>query len=240
MGSRRWLLVVALVVVVAVAGFAAGYAVHSTTTATTSTTSTTSTTPTNTTNSLPDPTWVAVWPSASSSLRYATPTAAALGFAHAVLRMRAVTTGPFAQGDSRSGEVSVRTTPAGPLTTVLVRQLTSDNSWWVLGASADQLSIAEPGALETISSPLFVTGSSTAFEGVINDALYQDGVTTPLAAGTAMGGSNGVVAPYATTLTFAAPTHPYGVLVVFARSAKDGSVLAASAIRVAFATVAGH
>ena len=235
MGSRRWPLVVALAVVVAVAGFAAGYAVHSTTSATTTTAA-----PTSTTTSVPDPTWVAVWPSASSSLRYRTPTAAALGFAHTVLRMRDVTAGPVAQGDSRSGEVSVRATPAGPLTTVLVRQLTSDNSWWVLGASSDQLGIAEPGALETISSPLFVTGSSTAFEGVINDALYQDGVMAPLVTGTAMGGSNGVVAPYTTTLTFAAPTHPYGVLVVFARSAKDGSVVAASAIRVAFATVAGH
>ncbi len=235
MGSRRWPLVVALVVVVALAGFAAGYAVHST-----APVATTTVAPSPSTTTAPDPTWVAVWPSAQSSLRYPTPVSAALGFAHAVLGMRGVTAGPFAQGDTRSGEVAIRTTPAGPVTTVLVRQLTSEDSWWVLGASCAELRIAEPGALDTIASPLSLTGSSTAFEGIINYALYQDGVTAPLAAGTAMGGSNGVVAPYAVTVDFAAPTHHYGVLVVSTRSAKDGSVLEASAIRVAFATVTSH
>ena len=235
MGSRRWPLVVVLVVIVALAGFAAGYAVHSAAPVTTTTAA-----PSTSTTSAPDSTWVAVWPSAQSSLRYPTPVSAAIGFAHAVLAMRGVTASPFAQGDTRSGEVAIRTTATGPITTVLVRQLTSENSWWVLGASCAELSIAEPGALETIASPLSLTGSSTAFEGVINYALYQDGLTAPLASGTAMGGSNGVVAPYAVTVTFAAPTHRYGVLVVTTRSAKDGSVLEASAIRVAFATVTSH
>lgn len=230
MGSRRWISVIVVVVVVAAAAFAAGYLAHSTTT-TTSTTSAPTSTPTST---LPDPTWVATWPTASSSLRYSSPSAAALGFAKSVLHMASPVARAFQQGDTRSGEVPIVTTANGPVTTVLVRQLTSDNTWWVLGSACAAVNIALPHALNTVSSPLTLTGQSTAFEAVINYSLYQDDVTAPLVTGTTMGGSNGVMGPFSTTLHFAAPTHRYGVLVVCTRSAKDGSVLEASAIRVLF------
>ena len=49
-----------------------------------------------------------------------------------------------------------------------------------------------------------------------------------------MGGANGVMGPFATTLTFATPTPPYGVLVVSVRSPRDGAVLEVAATRVAF------
>ena len=228
MGSRRWLSVIVVVVLVAVAAFAAGYLAHTTTTTTTTSAPATSTT------TILDPTWVATWPTSSSSIRYATPTAAALGFAKSVLHMTSPVARAFQQGDTRSGEVPIVTTANGPVTTVLVRQLTSDNSWWVLGSACAAVNIATPHALDTVSSPLSLSGESTAFEAVINYALYQDDVTTALASGTTMGGSNGVMGPFSTTLTFAAPTQRYGVLVVYTRSAKDGSVLEASAIRVAF------
>lgn len=227
MGSRRWLSTLVVVVLVAVAAFAAGYLVHSTTTTTTSA-------PATTTSTSLDPTWVATWPTSSSAIRYSTPTAAALGFARSVLHMTSPVARTFQQGDTRSGEVPIVTTANGPMTTVLVRQLTSDNSWWVVGSACASVNITLPHALEAVSSPLSLTGQSTAFEAVINYSLYQDDVTSPLVSGTTMGGSNGVMGPFSTTLTFAAPTHHYGVMVVYTRSAKDGSVLAASAIRVAF------
>ena len=214
MGSRRWLSVIVVVVLVAVAAFAAGYLAHTTT--------------------ILDPTWVATLPTSSSSIRYATPTAAALGFAKSVLHMTSPVARAFQQGDTRSGEVPIVTTANGPVTTVLVRQLTSDNSWWVLGSACSAVNIVHPGALDTVASPLAVSGQSTAFEAVINYSLYQDNVAAPLVSGTTMGGSNGVMGPFSTTLHFAAPTQRYGVLVVFTRSAKDGSVLEASAIRVVF------
>jgi hypothetical protein len=229
MGSRRWLSVIVVLVIVAAAAFAAGYLAHSTT----STTSATSAPSTSSTTIL-DPTWVATWPTAGSSLRYSTPTAAALGFATSVLHMSAPVARAFQQGDTRSGEVPVVTSANGPVTTVLVRQLTSDNTWWVLGSACADVNITLPHALDTVSSPLSLSGQSTAFEAVINYSLYQDDVAAPLVSGTTMGGSNGVMGPFSTTLNFAAPTHQYGVLVVYTRSAKDGSVLEASAIRVTF------
>lgn len=218
---------VVAIVVVAAAAYAAGYLAHSTPSSTSSTSSTTSTSP-------PDPTWVAAWPTAQSSLRYATPTAAALGFAHAVLAMRSPVAQPFQRGDTRSGEVPIRTTSNGPVTTVLVRQLTGEGSWWVLGATCAAVDIARPSALATVTAPFTLSGESTAFEAVINFALYQDDVATPLVTGTTMGGSNGLMGPFSKTLYFATPTHRYGVLVVFVRSAKDGSVLEGSTTRVAF------
>ena len=219
-----------VVVVVAAAAFAAGYLAHSSTT----TTSTTSTPATSTSTTVLDPTWVATWPTASSSLRYATPSAAALGFAKSVLHMTSPVARAFQQGDTRSGEVPIVTTANGPVTTVLVRQLASDNTWWVLGSACAAVNITLPHALSTVASPMPLSGQSTAFEAVINYSLYQDDVATPLVTGTTMGGSNGVMGPFSTTLDFTAPTHRYGVLVVYTRSAKDGSVLEASAIRVAF------
>ncbi|MHB8334649.1 MAG: Gmad2 immunoglobulin-like domain-containing protein [Acidimicrobiales bacterium] len=230
MGSRRWAAVVTVVVVVAVVAFAAGYVAHSTNSTSPTTVATSTTAPTTTTS----PAWVAAWPSAQGSLRYQTPTAAALGFAQSVLAMREPLAHGFARGDTRSGEVAVTTTHDGPVTTVLVRQVTSDSSWWVLGSTCRDVAIGEPSALASVASPLRLSGWSTAFEAVINDSLYEDDVARPIASGTTMGGANGVMGPFATTLAFSAPIHPYGVLVVSVRSPKDGAVLEASAIRVAF------
>ncbi len=230
MGSRRWTVVVTVVVVVAVAAFAAGYVAHSTSSTSPTTVATSTTAPTTTTS----PAWVAAWPSVQGSLRYQTPSSAALGFARLVLAMRAPIAHGFARGDTRSGEVAVTATPGGPVTTVLVRQVTGDSSWWVLGSTCRDVVIGEPSALATIASPLRLSGWSSAFEAVINDALYEDVVARPIASGTTMGGANGVMGPFATTLTFPAPAHPYGVLVVSVRSPRDGAVREATAIRVAF------
>ena len=80
-----------------------------------------------------------------------------------------------------------------------------------------------------------LSGESTSFETVINFALYEDNATKPLVTGATKGGANGYMGPFSTPLYFEAPTHPFGVLVVSVNSAKDGSVLEASATRVAFA-----
>ncbi len=221
---------VVAIVLVAVVAFAAGYLTRSPATTTSSTSSTSTTARSSTTDS----TWVAMWPTAHRSLRYATPTAAALGFAHEVLGMRSPIAESFQRGDTRSGEVPIRATPHGPVTTVLVRQLTGDRSWWVLGATCADVDIAQPSALATVSSPFRLSGVSTSFEAVINFALYQDDVTTPLVTGATKGGANGYMGPFATPLYFRPPTHPFGVLVVSERSPKDGSVLEATAVRVAF------
>ena len=220
--------VVAIMLVAVVA-----FAVVSLTRSPATTTNSTSTTSTAAGSSTTAPSWVAVWPTARS-LRYATPTAAALGFANEVLRMRSPVAESFQRGDTRSGEVPIRSTPHGPVTTVLVRQLTGDRSWWVLGATCAAVDVARPRALATVSSPFTLSGRSTSFEAVINFALYQDDATKPLVTGVTTGGANGVMGPFARALYFEPPTHHYGVLVVSVRSPKDGAVLEASTVRVAF------
>ncbi len=232
-GARRsWL--VALVIVLMGASFAAGYASHRSPGTTPSTTSPTTSTPPATSTSSGDATWMSLFPEPASATRYASPTGVAVAFARHVLKMASPVARAFQQGDTRSGEVPIQANATGPVSTVLVRQLARDDSWWVLGAICGSLQIATPEAFSTVASPLRVSGRSTAFEAVINLALYQDGSSTPLATGTAMGGSMGEMGPFATSLSFSGATSAYGVLVVYTRSAKDGSVLEASAIRVRF------
>ncbi len=226
-GARRASLIL-LVVVLMGGAFAGGYALHQVPRTTTPTT----TAPVTTTTG--DGTWMSLWPNPATALRYGSPTSAALAFARHVLKMASPVAQSFQQGDSRSGEVPIQPDATGPTTIVLVRQLASDTSWWVLGSIAGEVQIDVPEQFATVSSPLRVSGRSTAFEAVINLALYQDDSTAALAQGTAMGGSMGKMAPFARTLAYPEPTSSYGVLVVYTRSAKDGSVLEASATRVRF------
>ena len=194
------------------------------------TTSSTSTSSSTSTTAPESATWMAVWPTTTTS-NFTTPAAAARSFAVNVLGMTSPIVGTFRAGDARSGEQPLRATSIAPETTVLVRQLASDNSWWVLGASTANIVITQPTALATVHSPVVLAGRSTAFEAVVNVALHEDGRTSPLAETTVMGGANGVMGPFHDSLTFSAPSSHYGTLVLYTRSAKDGAVTEASAIR---------
>ena len=191
-------------------------------------------TPSSTSTSRASSTWMAVWPTSTSS-PYVTPAAAARSFAVHVLSMADPILERYRAGDARSGEIPIRATPTGPVTTVLVRQLARDTSWWVLGAVSNAILIDQPSARSTIRSPFALAGQSTAFEAVVNVTLRSDALASPLVQTTVMGGANGVMGPFHATLHFASPSSRYGVLVLFTRSAKDGSVTEASAIRVRFA-----
>ena len=199
-----------------------------TTTARSSTSSTTTGAPAT----QPD---TAVWPFASSTTRFRDPVAAATSFAVTFLGFVDPVVGGFQQGDTRSGEVPVRANPGGPVTTVLVRQVTTDDSWWVLGASTPNLQIETPSTPATISSPVTLSGRSTAFEATVNVQVRQDDTLTPLQEGTVMGGANGQMAPFSTDLSFPAPTAAAGAIVLMTLSAENGHVAEASVIRVHFA-----
>ncbi len=220
--KRAWL----AVGIVVVAGLAtwAGLRATSTTTTTTSTTTTTAAT-----TSLDD----AVWPTPASGVRYATPAAAARGFATDIVHMSSPVVGAFRPGDSRSGEVPVRASASGPETTVLVRQLAAGNDWYVIGASTANIVINTPGALDTVRSPMTLTGKSVAFEGVVNVTVRDDVSSAPLASTTVLGGGDSM-RPFAATVSFTAPGSRLGDLVLFVRSAKDGSVTCASVERIRF------
>ncbi|OYV59721.1 MAG: hypothetical protein B7Z69_06350 [Actinobacteria bacterium 21-73-9] len=193
------------------------------------TTTTTTTAPVTTTTGPPSS---AVWPLGRSG--YTNPVAVARAFALRYLAMPTVVTSTYRAGDSRSGEVDVRPSLRGPVTTVLVRQLSGTSTWSVLGAVGQDLTISSPPSYSVVRSPLTVTGTSTAFEGVANLELRADGQTAPIASAIVHGGSMGVVGPFRGVLHFSAPSARAGALILFTRSAKDGSVVVASVMRVWF------
>lgn len=206
-----------------------------TTKATASTATTETTASTSTTAPDAESTDTAVWPFVSSSTRYTDPVEAATGFATTFLGFVDPIVGDFQQGDSRSGEVAVQPSASGPVTTVLVRQLGADDSWWVLGASTPNLQITTPDPLATVTSPLRVSGTGTAFEGTINVEVRADDQSKPVVAGPTMGGSMGEMRPFTIGMTFLpAPVVSGGAIVVKTMSPKDGSIAEATVIRIHF------
>jgi len=210
-----------------------GNATLSSTSSTTTTRTHNSTTSTGPSPEQPD---TAVWPFAAESTGYSDPVSTARSFAVTFLGFVDPVVGAFQQADSRSGEVPVQATSTGPVTTVIVRMLTADNSWWVLGASTPNLQLQSPTTLEDISSPVMLSGQSTAFEATVNVQIRQDGVLAPVKEAIVMGSSNGVMGPFSGTVDFAKPTAKTGAIVLKTMSAKDGSILEASVIRVRFSS----
>jgi Immunoglobulin-like domain of bacterial spore germination len=201
----------------------------------TSTSSSTSTTAPSTTSttSPQSATWTAVWPTAASNIRYQTPEAAALGFATDYLHMVNPVIGQFRQGDSRSGEMPVRPSATGPETTVLVRKLGSDNSWWVLGAGTAAIRLTEPVWNASITSPVTLKGTAMAYEGTVQTQVREDDNSKPLGEGYVTGRGD-AMGPFNGSLAFTKATSKYGAVVLFTISGKDGSVMEASVIRVQF------
>jgi hypothetical protein len=210
---------------------------NGTTSGTTTTTAPGATSTSAATTSTSAPTaavWPAIWPWADSALRFRDPVGATRSFATAYLHMTEPIVGRFQQGDSRSGEVTVRPSATGPVTTVLVRQLGNDGSWWILGAATDNIRLTDPAALAPIASPVDLRGTSTAFEATVNVAIRQDGDPDALAETFVMGGANGQMGPFSASIDYERPTSRAGGIVLYTTSAADGSVTEATAIRVRF------
>ena len=177
----------------------------------------------------------AMWPFARTPLRFSDPVTAASSFAVSYLGFSAPVVGEFQQGDSRSGEVPVRSSATGAITTVLVRQLTSDDSWWVLGAATANIQITTPSLLTNLHSPATLRGVSTAFEAQVNVELRADQSLAAIGTGYVMGGSMGQLASFEGQIGFTETTARYGTLLMRTYSAKDGSVLEAAALRIMYA-----
>jgi hypothetical protein len=183
--------------------------------------------------SVPADTATAVYPSAGATVHYSNPVDAARGFAIDFVGFVDPVVGEFQQGDSQSGEVEVRPSAMGPVTTVLVRRL--GTSWWVLGAATPNIELREPVALATISSPVRLAGVSTAFEANVSVEIRQDGARRPLGEGFVMGGSMGELGPFNGTVEFADPSAPMGAIVLYTASMENGEVWEASVLRVGLA-----
>ncbi len=178
----------------------------------------------------------AVWPFAKTMPGYPDPVLAARTFAVDYLGFVDPIVGAYQPGDSRSGEVTIAASASGPETTVLVRMLTSANTWWVLGAATQNIRLESPAALATISSPVVLSGQSTAFEATVNVQIRQDGTLTPLKEDIVMGGANGVMGPFSKAISFPSPSTNAGAIVLKTMSARDGNISEASVIRVSFSS----
>jgi len=126
----------------------------------------------------------------------------------------------------------MESTALGPTTTVIVRQIGADGSWWVLGASTPNIKLTQPATLSTIASPVRLRGTSTAYEATVRVFIRQDDVVTPLVESYLMGGANGQMAPFDASFTFARPTSRYGAIVLDTTSSANGHVVEATVIRV--------
>ncbi len=194
------------------------------------TVATTTTTPPAT---MPVDTSTAVFPSGPHATGYASPVEAARQFAEGFAGFTNPIVGPYLAGDARSGEVQVRAIARGPVTTVLVRQLGADGSWWVLGSTTPTIVVDAPAAGAAVSSPLTVRGRAWGFEGAVSVEVRQDGTRTPLGVGKVVGGGD-ATRPFSGTITFSKPTADRGAVVFLTYSAENGQVLQAATLRVAF------
>ena len=182
---------------------------------------------------VPLDTTTAVYPTAGSSVRFDEPTDAARSFAVDFVGFVDPVVGEFQQGDSQSGEIEIRPSTSGPVTTVLVRRL--GESWWVLGAATANIELRDPAALAQISSPVRLRGVSTAFEANVSVEIREDGARRPLGDGFVMGGSMGEKGPFDGTVTFAQPSAAMGAVVLYTTSMENGRVWEAGVVRVRLA-----
>jgi hypothetical protein len=198
-----------------------------------STTATTAPSTTAPPTTAPVDTSTAVFPDAASGTRYDDPVDVARAFAVDFVGFTDPVVGEFMQGDARSGEVEVRPMADGPVTTVFVRQLGTDGSWWALGSATADITVDAPSTGDAITSPVTVSGSARAFEGVVPVEVRQDGTRSPIGTGTVMGGGD-VPRPFAGQVTFSPPTADYGALVFLTNSGENGQVWEAAVMRVRF------
>jgi hypothetical protein len=175
----------------------------------------------------------AVFPFVEDPLRFDGPMEAVEAFAERYLGFLHPVYSEFRQGDSRSGEVAVRPTAAGPETTIFVRQL-EGGTWWVLGAASADIVVIQPAAGDVLTSPVALRGEALAFGGAVNVELWTDRADEPLAM-TVVPGGRDVLRPFEGTLTFErTPATKSGALLFRVYSAEDGSVWQAAVLRVHF------
>lgn len=181
----------------------------------------------------PVDTSTAVFPAASTGARFDDPVAAARAFAVDFVGFTDPLVGEFMQGDARSGEVEVRPTARGPVTTVFVRQLGADGSWWVLGSATTNVTLTTPAAGARITSPVTVRGAALAFEGNVGVEVRADGRPRPVGTGTVTAGGD-EVRPFEGRITFTSPGEGHGSLLLLTHSGEDGRVWQAATLRVRF------
>jgi hypothetical protein len=130
--------------------------------------------------------------------------------------------------------VEIAPSATRPTTVVFVRQLTADESWWILGSATENIVLDEPDTGDVVESPLQLVGQARAFEGTVEVEIRADGDAEPIAVGFVTGSGGPEPGPFDDELEFVSPGSGGGALVLISRSPEDGSVLEAGSIRIFF------
>ena len=229
----RLLVLVPLTLVLGLVSVACGESEDSATTSTSSTTTSESVAPTTTSEGTAASSEGVIWPQPGGDVRYSDPVEAASGFATELVGFTAPVLGGFREGDSRSGEVEIRSSEDGPTTVVFVRQVQGDD-WSVIGAATADIALDSPEVLDAIASPVALAGRATAFEGTVQTAV-TDADGERLGEGFVTGGALGELEPFEGELPFDTPMGDHGAVLAYTVSARDGTVEEATVVAVRFA-----
>jgi hypothetical protein len=171
---------------------------------------------------------------------YRDPVRTAVGFMRSYGGMEKPVGGEFRERRSGTeprddGEVEVRPKVGSPfVTTVTVRR--TGEAWVVVAAKARKVSLESPVALDLVSSPLLVSGTSSSFEGNVIVQVKEDGMGPEefLGQEPLVGGAGEALEPFQGRVKFRTPTKPAGAVVTLTDSAEDGTIEQLSAVRVRF------
>ena len=197
------------------------------TTASTSTTATTA--PEPTIPLIVPSTSRAIWPFAGGG-GFTSPEQAAKTFAVDYLGMTlAVVHGTHDEGGAVT---DVDVVPNGGAAARTVVRTTRDAAghWVVIGARADEIVLDKPAADDALASSLVISGRSTAFEAQIAIELRPYNSSEPILRTSAMGGSNGEIGPFSTTITPPSIDQPLVLLVYEADASDRGKMTKATVI----------
>ena len=144
--------------------------------------------------------------------------------------------------DSRGSGWTVRPNSRASITTTLkLIQVGADGPWTVVDARTDGIVVRSPERLATVASPVTLEGSAWAFEGHVSVEVREDGMLAGSSLGsTFVTGGGDALRPFSGKVSFRAPSSGVagGAVLFTDPSAEDGSVLAATVVRVHFGNVA--
>lgn len=166
-----------------------------------------------------------MWPLYSVKNPFMTPDAAAYSLATDFVGMSNIVIDSSRATSDNTWNVVLQSGSGGAPTTVSLAKRAVDNSWWVTAASARDVTISSPGWNAKVSGPVRVSGQSSAFEAVVNGVVFDRETGKVLRSFTAMGGSNGIIGTYSTTVSVFSTSSHAAAIMMSIRSAKDGKIV---------------
>jgi hypothetical protein len=168
--------------------------------------------------------------------------ATAAFFMRTEIGMRDPVTRPFRATGQGTGEVVIYpgsgSESGGPVpnlvTTVSLRR--RPGGWEVTGTRSPNILVSRPTTGARIASPVRLAGMAFTFEGNVEVEVRdnRNGKDQTLGQGVVTGGGD-QLRPFSGSVTFRRSSTPSGWVVFMARSAVDGQVLEATAVRIGFA-----